>query len=59
MTFPKYVHCNGVKISGILEEFSITSRFLGSKMQNQLFEENKRFGCNFLSNSSTGDCKPA
>ena len=42
---PKYVHCNGLKLSGTLDEFSITSRFLGSKMQNQLFEENKRFEC--------------
>ena len=30
---PKYVHINGLKISGALGEFSITSRFLGSKMQ--------------------------
>ena len=43
-----YVHCNGLKLSGVLEEFSITSQFLGSKMQkNQLFEENKRFECSF------------
>ena len=28
----KYVHSNGLKLSGVLEEFSITSRFLGSKM---------------------------
>ena len=30
-----------------MEEFSITSRFLGSKMHNQIFEENKRFECSF------------
>ena len=38
------MHSNGLNLSGALEEFSITSQFLGSKMQkNQLFEENKRF----------------
>ena len=41
------MHCNGLKIGGVLGEFSITSRFLGSKMQNQFFEENKRFECSF------------
>ena len=30
---PKYVYCNELKLSGVLEEFSITSQFLGSKMQ--------------------------
>ena len=40
---PKYVHCNGLKLSGVLGEFSITSRFLGSKMQKSFCEENKRF----------------
>ena len=44
---PKYVHCYGLKLSGVLEEFSITSRFLGSKCKNQPFEENKRFECSF------------
>ena len=39
--------CNGLKLSGVLEEFSITSRFLGYKCKNQLFEENKRFECSF------------
>ena len=24
---PKYVHCNGLKLSGVLEELSFTSRF--------------------------------
>ena len=41
------MHCNGLKISGVLEEFSITSRFLGSKVQKSFFEENKRFECSF------------
>ena len=41
------MHCNGLKLSGVLEEFSITSRFLGSKMQKSTFEENKRFECSF------------
>ena len=41
------MHFNGRKLSGALEKFSITSRFLGSKMQNLLFEENKRFECRF------------
>ena len=43
------MHCNGLKLSGVVEEFSITSRFLDSKMQkNQLFEEDKRFECIFF-----------
>ena len=41
------MHCNGLKLRGILEEFSITSRFLGSKMQKLLFEEKKHFECSF------------
>ena len=42
------MHCIGLKLSGILEEFSITLRFWGSKnCKNQLFEENKRFECRF------------
>ena len=41
------MHCHGLKLSGVLEEFSITSRFFGSKMQKLLFEENKRFECSF------------
>ena len=41
------MHCNGLKLSGVLEEFSITSRFLVQKCKNQLFEENKRFECSF------------
>ena len=51
------MHYNGLMLSGVLEEFSITSRFLGLKCKYQLFEENKRLRAVFLSNSSTGDCK--
>ena len=42
------MYCNDLKLSGVLEEFSITSRFLGSKVQKQIFEENKRFECSFF-----------
>ena len=42
------MHFNGLKLRGVLGEFSITSRFLGSKMQKSFFfEENKRFECSF------------
>ena len=34
MILPKYVHFNGQKLNSALEEFSITSQFLGSKKQN-------------------------
>ena len=38
------MHFNGLKLSGALEEFSITSQFLGSKMQKSFFfQEIKRF----------------
>ena len=50
MIFAKYVHFNGLKLSGALEKFSNTSCFLGSKMQNLLFEENKRFERRFFPN---------
>ena len=30
---PKHVHFNGLKLIGDLEEFSISSQFLSSKMQ--------------------------
>ena len=40
---PKYVHFNGLKLSGALKECSSTSQFLGSKMQNQILEDNKGF----------------
>ena len=36
------MHFNVLKLSGALEEFSITSRFLSSKMQKSIFEENTR-----------------
>ena len=36
LILPKYLHFNGPKISGALEEFSITSRFFGSKIQTKL-----------------------
>ena len=42
------MHFNGLKLSGALEEFSFTSQFLGSKMQNQIFEENIGFECIFF-----------
>ena len=41
------MHCNGLKLSGVLKELPITSRFLGSKIKNPFFEENKRFECSF------------
>ena len=41
------MYCNELKLSGVLEEFSITSRFLGKKMQKIFFEENKRFEYSF------------
>ena len=45
---PKYVHSKGVKLSGALEEFSITSQFLAQKCKIQIFEENKGFECSFF-----------
>ena len=39
--------CNGLKLSHVLEDFSITSRFLGSNMQKSTLEENKCFECSF------------
>ena len=40
--------CNGLKLRGVLEDFSITSQYFGAqKCKNQLFEENKRFECSF------------
>ena len=33
------MHFNGLKLSGDLEEFSITSQFWGSKMQNSNFKK--------------------
>ena len=45
---PNYVQFTGLKISGALEEFSITLQVFGSKMQKLNFEENKCFVCSFL-----------
>ena len=40
---------DGLKLSGALEDFSITLQFKGSKMKKALnFEENKGFECSFL-----------
>ena len=44
---PKYLHFNGLKLIRALEEYSITSRFFGSKCKTLLFEEYKRFECSF------------
>ena len=33
------MHFNGLKLSGALEEFSISSQFLGSKMQKYFFKK--------------------
>ena len=41
------MHFNGLKLSRALEEFSITSQFLGSNMQKSTFYEIKRFGSSF------------
>ena len=32
-----YGHCNGLKLSGVLEEFSTTSPFLVSEMQKSTY----------------------
>ena len=42
------MHCNGLKLSGVLEELSITSRFLCSKMQISIFEKNKGLSAVFI-----------
>ena len=40
---------NGLKLSSVLEEFSITLQFLGSKMQKEKeIKENKGFGCSLF-----------
>ena len=52
------MHFNGLKLSGALEQFSITLQFLAAKMQkNQIFEEIMGFECSFFrfSNGSSGD----
>ena len=50
---------NGLKLSGVLEEFTITSRFWGSKMQKIYFLKKISVLSAVISNSSTGDGKPA
>ena len=51
------MHCNGLKLSGVLEEFSMHSRFLGAKMQKSIFfKKISVLSAFFLSNSNTGDC---
>ena len=42
------MHFNGLKLSGPLEEFSITSQFWAKKCKNKFFEENKGFECIFF-----------
>ena len=42
-----YVHFNGLKIRGVLKEFSISLRLLVQKCKKQLFEENKCFQRSF------------
>ena len=40
---PKYVHFNGLKLSGVLKESSITLQFLVQECKIQIFEENNVF----------------
>ena len=49
---PKYVHYNGLQLSGASEEFSIRSLFLGSKMQKSAFWRNLALSAVCLSNWS-------
>ena len=53
------MHCNGLKFGGVLEELSITSLFLGKKNSKIDFLKKISVLSAVLSNSSTGDCKPA
>ena len=39
---------NGLKLSGALEEYSITSQYLGSKVKSHLFEEIECFSAFLL-----------
>ena len=40
------MHFNGIKLSGALEQFSITSQFFGSKCKTIIFlKKNKGFDC--------------
>ena len=45
---PEYMHFKRLKFSGALEEFSITSQLLGSKMQKSNLDKNKDFECSFF-----------
>ena len=45
MNFAKICTFNGLKYSGSLKEFSITSEFLGSKIQKSIFEVIMGFEC--------------
>ena len=53
------MHCNGLKLNSVLEKVFYHSTIFGSKNTKiNFFEENKLFSA-ALSNSSTGDYKPA
>ena len=41
------MHIDELKLIDALEEFSITSRFWGSKIKKSTFEENKPYNCVF------------
>ena len=43
---PKYVHFNGLKLSGVLKKSSITLQFLVQECKIQIFEENNVFFSN-------------
>ena len=51
------MHCNGQKLSGVLEEFSITSGFLGSKDAKINFLKKISVLSAVFIELSTGDCK--
>ena len=42
------MHCNGLKLSGVLEVFLSLHDFWVKKCKNQFFEENKRYECSFI-----------
>ena len=56
---PKYVHCNGRKLSGVSEDFSFILGFFGFKNAKINFLMKISVLSAVLSNSSTGDWKPA
>ena len=45
---PKYVHFNGLKLSGVWKSFLSFHDFGVQKCKNQIFEENKGFECSFI-----------